>query len=101
MQLVSDIYGLKKVAFTGQIRSDQPEHKDTRSHTGDGTGSKFEASLGRPVNRQWQQVERDSEQVEEGDGDEGRVRVEHVALSMEWCNSLSCFQWREHKRVIH
>ena len=41
-------------------------------------------SLRRPVDRQGQQVERDSEQVEEGDGDEGRVRVEHVALPMEY-----------------
>ena len=54
-------------------------------------------SLRRPVDRQGQQVEGDSEQVEEGDGDEGRVRIEHVALSME-CNSSSSYKRRETER---
>ena len=45
--------------------------------------SKPNASLRRPIDCHGQEVERDSEQVEEGDGDEGRVRVEHVALYQE------------------
>ena len=45
--------------------------------------SKSNGSLRRPIDCHWQEVERNPEQVEEGDGDEGRVRVEHVALYQE------------------
>ena len=45
---------------------------------------KSKGSLRRPIDCHGEEVERDPEEVEEGDGDKGRVRVENVALYKRW-----------------
>ena len=64
-----------------------------------GASSKSEGSLRRPIDCHGQEVERDPEQVEEGDGDEGRVRVEHVALYQERVKLLITLGEREVENI--